>query len=416
MYDTIAREDFDRAYRKSLWRKLRAFVTGQSNDLLPYDQIREELPFRSQRDIGLQTVPLEKVVGSVGRYRDFDRAFLPTQRETTDRWISIRKAQYQDVALPPVDLYKIGDVYFVKDGNHRVSVARNRGQAFIDAYVTEIDIPFMLTPDMSFDEVQLQKETGRFRQQTGLDDLRPDADVLLSNPAEYSRLHEHINAHRYFLGTERQADVSYKEAVVSWYDNVYMPLVHAIEDQGLLGQFPDLTRADLYLRVSEYLWLLREAAQDATAEEEARVEATGKLAEIYKQREVRQVIRTLRHATWLDKMIRDREEIAFLEKTHIYEIRPGANIDASLPGKYEKILHHIDVHHYYLGLDRQADVPYGDAVASWYDNVYLPIVTLIREQDTLDSFPGRTETDAYIWLVEHRDDMEPADTTQTGAG
>jgi len=136
MYDSLAQDDFEKAYLRSLWRKMVARLTGRSNELLPFDEVRHALPYRGQRDIGLQTVPLERIVGSVGRYRDFDRAFLPTQRQTTDRWVNISKARYRDVSLPPVDLYKIGDVYFVKDGNHRISVARDRDQIDIDAYVT----------------------------------------------------------------------------------------------------------------------------------------------------------------------------------------------------------------------------------------------------------------------------------------
>lgn len=406
MYDSLAYEDFERAYHRSLWRKVVARLTGRSNELLPFDQVRESLPYRGQRDIGLQTVPLEKIVGSVGRYRDFDRAFLPTQRQTTERWVNIRKAHYRDVSLPPVELYKIGDVYFVKDGNHRISVARERNQIDIDAYVTEIDIPFRLTADMDIDSVLQEKAYGQFAQATRLDELRPDANLRLSNPSEYGRLLEHIEAHRYYLGSERQADVSHADAVESWYDNVYRPLVEAIEAQGLQGQFPQLTPADLYLRVSEYQWLVREAAQGAVADEAARDEATERMAGIYRQRVVRRVIRTLRHANWIDTMIRDKEYAAFLERTRLLELRPEANIVASLPGKYEKILHHIDVHHYYLGLEQQRDVPYGEAVASWYDNVYLPTVMSVREQRLLEGFPGRTETDAYIWLIEHREALE----------
>jgi len=406
MYDSLAHEDFERAYHRSLWRKVVARLTGRSNELLPFDAVREALPYRGQRDIGLQTVPLDKIVGSVGRYRDFDRAFLPTQRQTTDRWVNIRKAHYRDVSLPPVDLYKIGDVYFVKDGNHRVSVARDRNQVDIDAYVTEIDIPFSLTADMDIDSVQAQKAYGRFCQSTRLDELRTDIDLRLSNPDEYARLHEHIDAHRYYLGTERQADVDYTEALLSWHDSVYRPLVDAIEAQGLRRQFPDLTPADLYLRVSEYQWLVREAAQGTLAQDVARDEATDRMAEIYQQRLVRRVIRTLRHSTWIDTMIRDKEYAAFLDRTRLLELRPEARILASLPGKYEKILHHIDVHHYYLGLEQQRDVGYAEAVASWYDNVYLPTVRNVREQNLLADFPGRTETDAYIWLVEHREALE----------
>jgi hypothetical protein len=191
------------------------------------------------------------------------------------------------------------------------------------------------------------------------------------------------------------------------------PLVEAIEAQGLLRQFPTLTAADLYLRVSEYQWLLREAAQEAGTEDDARLEATERMAEIYQQRMVRRIIRTLRHATWLDDMIRDKERIAFLEKTHLLELRPDANLMVSLPGKYEKMLEHIDVHHYYLGLEQQRDVPYPEAVASWYDHVYLPLVQIVREQNILRMFPGRTETDAYIWLIDHREYLDDQEDVVT---
>lgn len=406
MYDSLARDDFERAYHRSLWRKVITRLTGRSNELLPFDEVRQALPYRGQRDIGLQVVPLDKIVGSVGRYRDFDRAFLPTQRQTTERWVNVRKAHYHEVSLPPVDLYKIGDVYFVKDGNHRVSVARERNQTDIDAYVTEIDIPFQLTADMDIDSVQLEKAYGQFCQDTRLDELRPGSDLHLSNPAEYARLREHIAAHHYYLGTERQSDVSYADAAQSWYDNVYRPVVDAIEAEGLRRQFPGMTAADLYLRVSEYQWLVREAALGDAAGDQARDEATARMVEIYQQGVVRRVIRTLRAANWIDTMIRDKEHAAFMERTGLLAMRPDARVLASLPGKYEKILHHIDVHHYYLGLDQQRDVPYAEAVASWYDNVYLPTIGNVREQGLLADFPGRTETDAYIWLVEHREALE----------
>lgn len=414
MYDTQAQDDFERAYWRSMWRSLIARVTGRNNELLPFDAVRRSLPYRGQRDLGLQTVSLDRIVGSVGRYRDFDRAFLPVQRETTDRWIRISKARYQDVPLPPVELYKIGDVYFVKDGNHRVSVARERGQVEIDAYVTEIDIPFRITPDMDIDTVLAEKAYGGFIQQTRLDELRPNSDFHLTNPAEYERLREHIDAHRYYLGTELQADVSLEEAVLSWHDNVYRSLVEAIEAEGLLRQFPTLTITDLYLRVSEYQWLVREAARDTLVDDDARAEATDRMADIYRQRVVRRVIRTLRHSTWIDTMIRDREYAAFLEHTRLKELRPDAEVLVSLPGKYEKILHHIAVHQYYMGIDQQRDISYPEAVTSWYDNVYLPAVNSIREQNLLSEFPGRTEADAYIWMLEHREALEAADDSDAG--
>lgn len=410
MFDALAYDDFVRVYRRAFWRKVRARLTGERNDLLPYSQVRESLPFQGQRSLGLQSVPLDKIIGSVGRYRDFDRAFLPIQRQTSERWMNIKKASYQEIVLPPVELYKIGEVYFVKDGNHRVSVARELGQVEIEAFVTEIDVPIRLTADMEIDDVVRQREYAIFLQETELHRLRPEADLLLSDPAEYGRLHEHISAHRYYLGEDRHYEVPYAEAVVSWYDNVYQPLVEALRKEGLFRAFPKLTAADLYLRVSDYLWLLREGYQSVeavkTADQAIRDAATGRLAEIYQQRDVRRIIRTLRRATWIERLILEQERQHFLERTQIEQLRPEANIVASLPGKYEKLLKHISDHRYYLGLERQADVPYSEAVTSWYDNVYLPLVELIREQGILDDFPGRTETDIYIWTMDHREATE----------
>ena len=153
MFDKFANDDFQRALRRGFLRKLVARITGQENELLPYSEVRSQLPFQGQHDLGQQTIPIDKIVGSVGRYRDFDRAYLPTQTATAQRWIGISKARYKDIDLPPIEAYKIGEVYFVKDGNHRVSVARERQQVFIDAYVTEIDIPVTLTADMGLSDV-----------------------------------------------------------------------------------------------------------------------------------------------------------------------------------------------------------------------------------------------------------------------
>ena len=182
----------------------------------------------------MQTIPLDKIVGSVGRYRDFDRIFLPTQRGTTQRWVSIKAAHYEEKILPPIEAYKIGDVYFVRDGNHRVSVAREREQSFIDAYVIEIDVPIKLTPETAIDDLVHQKDYAQFMARTGLARLRPDANLELTLSGGYGRLLEHISTHRYYLGLEEQRDVAWEEAVTSWYDNVYLPLVAAILELSLI--------------------------------------------------------------------------------------------------------------------------------------------------------------------------------------
>ncbi len=398
LHHQFAQEDFNRALRKGFWRKIHARLTGKSVALLPYDDVRQHFSLRGQRYIGLQTVPLDHIVGSVGRYRDFDRAFTPTQTRTASRWMSIDVAHYQDIPLPPVELYKIGEVYFVKDGNHRVSVARERGQTEIDAYVIEIDIPVSLTPDIEPDKLQLKKEYAEFIEKTGILKLRPGANLEFTLPGEHERLLEHISAHRWYLGEKRGGEVSFSEAVESWYDNVYLPLVRVIREQGLLEKFPGRTETDLYLWVSEYQWFLQEAYHD----NEPIKKAAEKFASQYRDAPTRKVIRQLKQARWVDHLILQQERANFFESTQLHETRPGAKIELTLPGKYEKLLEHIRVHRWYLGEERQEEVPFEEAAASWYDKVYLPIIEIIRQQEVLKYFPARTETDLYLWILEHR--------------
>ncbi|HNB53801.1 MAG TPA: hypothetical protein PK530_17770, partial [Anaerolineales bacterium] len=216
MYEHFVKEDFNRAVRKGFWRKINAWLTGKNNELLPYDEVRQIFPLKGQRYLGLQTIPVENIVGSVGRYRDFDRAFTPIHARTARRWMSIDMAQYNDIRLPPIEVYKIGEVYFVRDGNHRVSVARERGQAFLDAYVIELDIPITLTPDIQPDELEQKRAYAEFLEQTDLHAYRPDANLELTLTGEYPRLLEHIRAHQWFLGQQQHHSILYKTALTSW--------------------------------------------------------------------------------------------------------------------------------------------------------------------------------------------------------
>jgi hypothetical protein len=140
-FNQMALQDFEHAVSKAFWRDRISQWTRKSNDLLSFDKMSQCLSPKGQHYLGLQVVPVDNIVGSEGRYRDFDRAFFPRQKRVRDRWVSIAKAHYEQAPLPPVELFKIGKAYFVRDGNHRVSVARTHGQDFIDANVTEIDVP-----------------------------------------------------------------------------------------------------------------------------------------------------------------------------------------------------------------------------------------------------------------------------------
>jgi hypothetical protein len=397
-----AQDDFERAYRRGFWRKLSSWLTGERNELLPFDAVRDRIPLRGQHYIGLQQVLIEQIVGSLGRYRDFDRAFLPRQVRTRGRWVSIDSAHYDEIILPPVELYKMGEVYFVRDGNHRVSVAREIGQEFVDAYVTEIEVSVPITADVQIDDLDLKAEYAAFLDETNLDSIRPGAQIELTLNGEYERLLEHISVHRWYLGEGRGAEVPYEEAVASWYDNVYTPLVKLINDQQLLENFPGRSEADLYLWIIEYEWFLREAYR----EEYSFQVVARQFRERFKDSPTRKLVNVLKKAAWVDNLILEQERHEFEARTRLSELRPESQISLTVPGLYNKLLEHIDVHRWYLGEKQGQEVPLGAAVSSWYDNIYLPLVGFIRAQDTLGKFPGRTETDLYLWVLEYQRYLE----------
>lgn len=146
-YNLLVFHDFQQARLKALWRDLYSRLTRNSNQLMAFDQIHKGLPIKRQHYRGLQAVPLNKIVATEGYVGDFDRAFFPRQSRTKDRWLNIAQAHYEQVSLPAVELLKVGEIYVVRDGKHRISVARFQGQDFIDAIVTEIDIALPEEPD-----------------------------------------------------------------------------------------------------------------------------------------------------------------------------------------------------------------------------------------------------------------------------
>jgi hypothetical protein len=403
-FQQLANQDFERAVMRGFLRKILSILTGANNELLPYDEVREQIPIRGQHYLGSMQVPIDKIVGSMGRYHDFDRAFLPIQIHTKDRWVSIDKAHYAQRELPPVELYKLGEIYFVKDGNHRISVARERGQEFIDAYVTQIDISVRLTPELRMNDLAMKKEYAIFLMHTGLEKTRPDANLETTLPETYERLLEHIGVHRWYLGEQRRSEVSFEDAAGHWYDTVYLPLIEIIRQQDVLKEFPGTSEADLYLWIIEYQGYLRQAYQEETGVEgdDAKSMAAQELVSDYHLPAVRKLVNVLKRTAWVDAILVKQEKVIFYEQTRLDQLRPDARVETTEPGQYNVLREHIDVHRWYLGEQRQADVPYDVSVASWYDNVYLPIVRTIREQDILGEFPDRTETDLYLWVIDHQ--------------
>jgi hypothetical protein len=265
-----AKSDFETAYQHGFWHSIWSWFSRKDNSLFPFDEVRKNLPSHTEHYAGLRQIDVDKIVGSVGRYNDFDRSFLPRQTRTRSRWISVDQAHLLDISLPAIEVYKVGEVYFVKDGNHRVSVARERGQKYIDASIIEIDLPVEITPDINnIDEMIRQLEKADFWNRTHINLLRPEAAIDLTLPGGYGKLLEHIEVHGYFMGLNQQAEIPWDVAIQSWYDQVYLPLIQVIRDSGMLKNFPGRSEADLYLWIIEHLWYLREEYNEEISLEEA---------------------------------------------------------------------------------------------------------------------------------------------------
>ena len=247
-----AENDFSRARFKSFLNRVRSVISGQPSRLLSYDEVRASLRIGGPIYRGIQTVAVSQIVGSLNRYHQFDRAFLPTENQIAPRWVSVDRAFYKAVSLPPVLLYKVGQVYFVVDGHHRVSVAREQGQEFIDAEVRECSTKVNITPDLKPEDLVILGEKVQFLERTRLDQLRPDSRVRLTIAGGFERMLKHIAVHHYFMGLDQKRDISDADAVTDWYDTVYMPIVEVIRDSGILEEFPGRTEADLYLWVLDH--------------------------------------------------------------------------------------------------------------------------------------------------------------------
>src|SRR5512141_508662 len=252
------RSDFSRARFKAFLNRVRSVVSGRPTTLLSYDDVKASLHIGGPIYRGVRTVRVEEIVGSLNRYHQFDRAFLPVEDRIASRWQSVDRAFYQEISLPPVVLYKVGQVYFVVDGHHRVSVAREQGQEFIEAEVRECATKVNITPDLLPEDLVVLGEKVHFLERTHLDDLRPEARVRLTIPDGFDRMLQHIAVHRYFMGLDLKRDVSEEEAVLHWYDTVYMPIIKVIRQSKILKEFPGKTEGDLYLWVLDHQSYLAE--------------------------------------------------------------------------------------------------------------------------------------------------------------
>ncbi|RME98347.1 MAG: hypothetical protein D6768_17540 [Chloroflexi bacterium] len=266
--------EFSNARLRGFLQSVMGLIRGHNMHLLSFGEVVEKLRLKQSIYLGLQDIPVKNIVGSTGRYEDFTRTFLPRtgDKRAKERWRNIYTLAVTGKGFPPIDVYKIDQVYFVKDGNHRVSVARDLGWETIQAYVTELPSSISLEPDVEPDDLLVKEECAWFLQQTQLDKTRPDSKTRIdfTEPGGYQRLLKHIELHRYLMHLEQdpQGDepISLPDAAADWYDNVFTPIIDEMHKSDIIRHFPGRSESDLYMWLIRYQARLRERYQLAQVE------------------------------------------------------------------------------------------------------------------------------------------------------
>ncbi|MCK5165632.1 MAG: hypothetical protein KAQ72_18080 [Desulfobacula sp.] len=242
---------FSKAISKAFAQELKALLFRKSKKLLPFDDVKEKLELWYGKDIGVKTVPLNSIIGSQGRYRNFTRHFLPLEENLRNRWKQIEIAMESGRELPPVELYKVCNAYFVKDGHHRVSVAKAKKKVSIEAKVFEYNCDLSLDDKTDFEQIAILETYHRFLKETGLKE-KGYQKLHLTVIGGYPILMEHIQRHLFYLEKKEKQRVEVKEAAISWFDNIYSPMRDLIQQNGILEKFPHRTETDFYIWISKH--------------------------------------------------------------------------------------------------------------------------------------------------------------------
>lgn len=246
-------EDFEKARSRGRMQSLLSSLAWKNSDLLSLYAVTEMIKPKNETYLGMKTIPIANIIGSEGRYHDFSLAFYPKKELLRSRWQSIDRASKQFIILPPISVYKLGEWYFVRDGNHRVSVAKTQGVEFIDAEVVELDTEIPLEPGLTMR--QLKKRVVEYERKRFIDQYKPTylpmEQIVFSAPGSYPELVNHILVHKYYINQEKTEEISFEEAAVSWYANVFQPIVDEIRREKILSSFRGKTEADLYM------WIVR---------------------------------------------------------------------------------------------------------------------------------------------------------------
>jgi hypothetical protein len=253
--DSDAQTDFSRARRRHVAADLARWLRREPDDvnqILPFDEVVAALGRRGERRLGLETLDLDSIAGTVDRTREFDRSFRPTSRAGKQRWQRIAKAMRRGESMPPIDVYRIGDLHFVRDGHHRVSVARAMGLEVIEAYVTEILTEVGAGRDVQLGDLALKSHERLFFERVPLPPaLR--ARISLKVGSWYAGMAEGVEAWGFRLMQTREEFMTREQVARQWFEMEYEPVVAMLREHDLIG---DQTEAEAYVRITSLRYLL----------------------------------------------------------------------------------------------------------------------------------------------------------------
>jgi hypothetical protein len=244
-----AQDDFQRVRRRQVMSRLARRLARDPGDvdvILPYDEVVAALGYLEEHYVGLQTVPLEAILGTVDRAKGFDRQFRPTSARVRARWERIANAVRRGEPMPPISLFRIGEVYFVRDGHHRVSVARALGRSDIDAYVVEVRTRVGADRTLTVDDLPKKSHERVFHERVPLPG-RARGRIRVSDAWNYSRLAESVEAWAFRLMQDRAEFLDRATAARLWFDEEYVPVVEMLREADMIGSG---TETDAYIRVS----------------------------------------------------------------------------------------------------------------------------------------------------------------------
>lgn len=269
-----AQEDFSRVRSRAWINEMQHIMHPDKRKLLSLHDVKKILKPKNEVYVGLKTVPITKIVGSEGRYNDFDNHFFPRSNGLKQRWVNIDKAHLSDIILPPIQLYELGGLYFVRDGNHRVSVAKAQGVEFIDAEIISLQSEIMLPSNVKLDTLLtevVRYEKRVFYSETHFGDLTDDWTLDFTEAGRYDVIYNHILVHKYFINEKQHTEIAFSDALISWFKTVYLPVTAVVEKYTLLSNFRGRTKSDLYVWIVKH-WdrLKQKNGNDVSLDEAAR--------------------------------------------------------------------------------------------------------------------------------------------------